>query len=214
MTEGARTAARLAFWAAGLFLVLLGALHVLVPELDPSWHFISEYEIGPYGWVMQLAFLALATSCVSLAIAVVSQVRTIGGYLGLAMLVVSAAGMVLAGIFVTEPVNAARVATTMHGRLHGIGFMLDTVPFAAVLINWSLARNVAWSSERHLLLWTAGLPLIGLAIFIVSMARMLPPPGTMIGPDVLVGWPNRILVLTHCAWILPVAWRAAQQKTS
>src|SRR5205814_6215814 len=86
MTEGSRTAARLAFWAGALFIACLAAMHLLAPELDPSWHFISEYEIGPYGWIMQLAFLALAASCVSLAIAVVPQVRTVGGYLGLVML--------------------------------------------------------------------------------------------------------------------------------
>ena len=48
------------------FLVLLALLHFLKPELDPSWRMISEYEIGEYGWVMTLAFLALSVSYAAL----------------------------------------------------------------------------------------------------------------------------------------------------
>jgi hypothetical protein len=51
------TAARITFWAAALFLVLIAVLHILKPEYDPSWRMISEYAIGRFGWVMQLAFV-------------------------------------------------------------------------------------------------------------------------------------------------------------
>jgi hypothetical protein len=210
MSGFSRGAARLAFTASALFVLCLAGLHVLKPDLDPSWHFISEYEIGDHGWVMRLAFFLLALSCASLGIAISSQIRTVGGYLGLGMLVLSAIGMTMAGIFVTEPVNASRVAQTAHGRLHELGAMLDSVPFAAVLINWSLARNQAWRPARRLLFLTAGLPLVGLLVFLVSLAIMLPPPGTNLGPEVLVGWPNRILILAHCAWLMPVAWQASK----
>ena len=53
-------AAWVAFAATGVFVVLLLLLHVVRSELDPSWHFISEYEIGKHGWIMQAAFLVLA----------------------------------------------------------------------------------------------------------------------------------------------------------
>jgi hypothetical protein len=58
VTTGSPTAARLSFAATTLFLVLLAALHLFKPELDPSWHVISEYAIGRYGWLMVLAFLS------------------------------------------------------------------------------------------------------------------------------------------------------------
>ena len=54
------TAARLSFARAAMFTVLLAALHFIKPGLDPSWHFISEYAIGDYGWIMVLAFPSLA----------------------------------------------------------------------------------------------------------------------------------------------------------
>jgi Protein of unknown function (DUF998) len=75
-------AARITFWAAALFLVLLAVLHILKPEYDPSWRMISEYEIGRFGWVMQLAFCALAIASVSAIVAVWSAVKSIIGYIG------------------------------------------------------------------------------------------------------------------------------------
>ena len=205
-SDSSRTAARLSFGAAVGFVSLLADLHLLKPEIDPSWRFISEYELGDFGWMMQLAFFSLALSCASLGIAVLSQVLTIPGHIGLALLLLSAVGMTMGGVFVTDPITATGDLRTSHGRLHELGATLDVVPFAALLINWSLSRNQAWLSTRRTLRWTAGLPLIGLVIFIVSMAIMLPHNGGKLGPTVLVGWPNRLMILAHCAWLMPVAW--------
>lgn len=195
ITERSRTAARLCFAASAAFILLLVALHFVKPELDPSWRFISEYELGEYGWLMRLAFFCLALSCVSLCVAIVSQVRRVG-YLGLALLLLAAFGMALAGAFAPDPNN----------KLHEVGAMLDHLPFAALLINYSLYRNAAWSASRRMLRWTAGLPLLGLVVFVGSMAIMLPRHGGRPGPEVLVGWPNRIMILAHCAWLMPLAW--------
>jgi hypothetical protein len=85
VTAISATAASLSFTGTISFMVLLTALHLIKPELDPSWHFISEYAIGDYGWVMMLAFLSLAFSCVTLFLTIRSQIRSLGGYIGLAL---------------------------------------------------------------------------------------------------------------------------------
>ena len=197
-------AAETAFFASLAFIVLLAALHVLRPDLDPSWRFISEYELGNYGWIMRLAFVCLAVSCVALCWAVVPHLRGVLGYLGVALVLLAASGMVLAAIFAPHPVN----------RLHEIGAMLDHLPFAAPLINWGLARNPAWKRSRGMLLLTAFVPLVGLIVFVAAMMVMLPANGGKPGPTVLVGWPNRIMILAHCAWIMPLAWIAWRGKAS
>src|ERR1700730_17142513 len=102
------TAAKLSFAATALLLVLLAALHFIKPELDPSWRMISEYEIGRYGWVMQVAFVSWAVSCVALFVAVLSQVRTIGGRIGLALLLLSATGLIIAAFGVSDPITATK----------------------------------------------------------------------------------------------------------
>lgn len=203
-----QAASRISMGATISFVVILATLHILKPELDPSWRFISEYAIGEFGWLMTLAFFSLAVSCVSLFMAIKSQVRTIAGKIGLALLLITAAGMAIAGIFPTDPITTSKETMSSNGQLHELGAMLDLMPFAALLISWSLARhNQAWRTVRRALAWTAGLPLIGLIVFMASVTFMLPSDGTF-GPDVLVGWPNRILILTYCVWLGVVAWKA------
>jgi hypothetical protein len=49
-------AARLAIVAIASYQILLIALIFLRPDLAPSWHTISEWAIGPYGWIIQVRF--------------------------------------------------------------------------------------------------------------------------------------------------------------
>src|ERR671911_69713 len=126
-----RTAALLAFAGAFTFAVLLVALHFIKPELDPSWHFISEYAIGRYGWMMVLAFLSLALGYVGLFVAIRSQLRTITGRIGLALLLVSALGLIIAAVFTTDPITVSEDALTTEGTLHNMGGTLGmAMPFA------------------------------------------------------------------------------------
>jgi hypothetical protein len=212
MTANSQTAARLSFAGATMFVVLLVTLHFIKPELDPSWRMISEYEIGDYGWIIVLAFLSLALSCVALFVAIRSQIRTTGGKMGLALLLVSALGMTIAAIFTSDPITASQDELTTHGTLHGLGSVLGIpgFPIAATLISLSLARNPAWSPARRSLLWTAGLTWISLLVFALSVAVMLPQSQGRFGPDVLIGWPNRLNMVANSAWLMVVAWGAAQ----
>jgi len=189
-----QVAARISWGSSFAFILLLTLLHFLKPELDPSWRFISEYELGAYGWVMQLAFFCLTLSCATLVVAIFQDARTIAGYIGMGLVLLAAFGMALAGVFVPDEVN----------RLHEVGAMLDHLPFGAILINWSLARKGTWDQARTMLATTAFIPLLGLILFIGSMILMLPQNEGKPGPNVLVGWPNRIMILAHCAWIIPL----------
>ena len=202
----------MSFAAAATFLVLLATLHFIKPEFDPSWNMISQYEIGRYGWVMQLAFLSLALSCLTLVVAIHSQVGTIWGRIGLALLLVTTVGMTIAAINVTDPLTTPKDKMTAHGNLHGLGFILG-VPsqtIAAVLISLSLRRNAAWSSARRALLWTAQLPWVSLVAMVVTIMVFLPLNGGKFGPGVPVGLPNRLYIIACCVWLMTVAWNAIQ----
>jgi len=192
------TAALLSFAAAATFVVLLAALHFIKPELDRSWHFISEYAIGDYGWMMVVAFLPLALSYVSLFVAIRSQLWTIVGRIGLALLLVSALGSTIAAIFTTDPITVSEEAVTPEGDLHNLGGALGiAMPFAAGLIGWRLARNPAWSSAKRPLLWASGLTLVAFLVSFVSPGVMVSQSGGKFGPEVLVGWPNRFEVVAY-----------------
>jgi len=207
------TAARLSFASAATFVVLLTALHLIKPELDPSWHFISEYAIGRYGWLMVLAFLSLALSYVSLFVAIRSQLRTIVGRIGLALLLVSALGLTTAAIFTTDPITVSENAVTTEGTLHNLGGTLGiAMPFAAALIGWKLARNPAWSSAKRPLLWATGLALVAFVVSFVSLGVMASQSGGKFGPEVLVGWPNRFEVVAYSVCLMVVAWQALKLR--
>ena len=192
------------------YALVLVLLHVLRPDLDPSWRFVSEYAIGTFGYLMIMAFLSLSAGYVSLFLAIRSQVPTIWGKIGLALLLFSAAGMAIAGVFVTDPITTPAAERSMTGRLHEVGAFLDLTPLAAPLISWSVARrNPNWAPARRSLLWTAWLPLLGLVIFIsATLIFGQQPPG----PDVPIGWPNRFLVITYCSWLIALSWQALRLR--
>ncbi|MBI5964378.1 MAG: DUF998 domain-containing protein [Chloroflexi bacterium] len=208
ITAVSQTAARLSFTTAATFVVLLAALHFLEPEFDPSWRFISEYALGRYGWIMALAFLSLAVSYAALFVAIQSQLRTIVGRIGLALLLISAVSFVMAGIFPTDPITTSPDAATTNGTLHNIGGTLGlAMTFAAVIVSWNLARNPVWLSARQSLLWTAGIAVACTVGFIVYVMAALPSDGTF-GPNVLAGGIGRIEILAYCAWVMTVSRQA------
>lgn len=195
---------------AGLFLVLLAALHVIKPEFDPAWRFASEYAIGDYGWIMTVAFICLAISCAAVVVAVRPHVNTIGGRLGLILLVVVAVTLVAAGIFVADPITATSDQLTMHGTLHGVAATIGIpgLPVAAILITRSLVRNPTWLSAKRWLRWIAHLTWISVVVMFASMFIMLSQTQGKFGPEVLIGWPNRLVVLAYCTWLIAVGSHA------
>jgi hypothetical membrane protein len=196
------------FTAAAAFVVLLAALHILEPEFDPSWRFISEYELGRYGWVMRLAFYSLAVSYIALTVAIHSQLRTFVGRIGLALLLISALGLAMAGTFKTDPITTDPDAATTSGMLHSIGGSLGiAMTFSAVLVSWRLARNPAWVSARRSLLWSAGIAVACSAGFIVYLMTALPSNGKF-GPGVFAGGIGRIEILAYSVWLMVVARQA------
>jgi hypothetical protein len=206
-------AARLSFAGAAMFVVLLAALHLIKPELDPSLHFVSEYAIGDYGWMMGLAFLSFALSYAALFMALRSQVRTRAGRVGLALLLVSAVGLIMGSMFATDPISASDEARTTSGKLHSVGGTIGIVmPFAAALVSWGLTRNRAWSLAREPLLWSAGLAVLGFLVSVVSLGALLSQSNGSFGPDVLVGWPNRLEILAYTVWPMVVAWCAVRLR--
>lgn len=210
------TAARLSIAAVIAYQFVLIALMFIRPDLDPSWHTISEWAIGPHGWIMVLAFLVSALSYGSLLVAIKSQVGSTWGKIGLAILLICTIGTAGVGVFVTDPMPLRNLTTT--GTLHVIcgASALMLLPFAALLINLNLAlSNPAWAPARAALLWTAGLPLLNLAAFVVHMAVFIAPLGeNAYGPGVPIGWPPRLLFLSYMVWLITLASQAIKLKRS
>lgn len=205
-----QAAAQWSFGMAVISIFLIFILHFLKPELEPSWHMVSEYAIGNYGWVMRLAFFCWAISCLGLYAALRSQVITRSGRIGLVLLLIVGLSLVMAGMFVMDSPNAGKEELTTHGNLHALAGMIG-IPgqaIAALLISLSLARNPAWASANRAILFSAILTLVSLIIMFGSVFYFLGETQGKFGPDTLIGWPNRLLVIAYCGWLMTVAWYA------
>ena len=196
-----QAAARISFVASVASLVFLAALHLLSPEFDPSWRMVSEYALGSHGWVLSLMFLAWALSCVALFFAIRSQIKTIGGKIGLGFLLAAALGMTMAAFF--------DVKHDLHGLAAIIG--IPSLPIAAILIGVGLGRNSSWTAARRLLMWTAILTWVSLVLMNLAIFTGFSQTGA-INPGAWFGWANRILILAYNGWLMVVAWRGLQMR--
>lgn len=187
----------LAFAACAVAVAALVAAHALRPDLDPTWRPISDHALGPWGWVMTVAFVAWGLALASPAVALWPQVRSRTGRLGLGLIVLGAVGPIVAAVFPADPASAAGGATTTVGALHLAGAMIAdavAIGLTVLTVSW-LRRPPAWPAPRALLvvaticLWAA--------VGWVTLALAHYAPDGRLGPDAPVGWANRALVAAH-----------------
>lgn len=205
-----RRAALLAFGLVAGFLVILAALHFVEPEFDPSWRWISEYQLGDHGWLMSVAFFLWGAGALTLSITLWPSLRTRAGRVGRWWFLLSAVALFGAGTFVTDPITATEPTTA--GTLHTVFGMCTilTFPVMATLVVRGLLSNPEWVPARRRLLWTTALTWIAPLSFwgaIVVSTAVNHAEGP--GPDVLAGWPNRLMAVSYGVWIMTVAWQAA-----
>ena len=131
----------------------------------------------------------------------------------LGALAFSGSGFALAGVFRTDPVTLDPHLATTAGKLHAFGGALGmAMPMAVALVSWSLIRNGV--TTRSAVWPTAALALLGAVVSMAALGVLLSRSGGRFGPDVPVGWPNRIEIATYVMWFLNVSARvwALQQR--
>lgn len=132
-----------------IFVATVTALHLLQPDYDPTNQLISELALGPYGWVMTLAFggLALAVLGVQAAISALGAVRGLRLLLAAAALCFLAAGIFPLGN--TSEIHIAAIATAFVLSVLAMYLFpsgASRATFAAPrAVSWSLAVGVAVS---------------------------------------------------------------------
>lgn len=206
-----KNAACTSFCAAAISLTSILLLHILEPQFDPSWRFISEYATGPYGWLMFVAFEAMALSYASLAFALKSEAATAPTKAGIILVSLSAIGCAMAGIFPMDPIVPMPQQPTMHGNIHGIGSMLGipTLPIGAMLLTYGVSNKAEWHASRLRLCLSANLTWVSLVAMFVLMSIWMSASNGQFGPDVPVGWLNRLVVAAYLAWTMMMAASAA-----
>ena len=203
------TASRIALVSNLVFVGLLATLHVIKSDVDPSWHFISDYANGQRGWIMQVAFLCLAVSNLSTWMSVRDCLRSAVGKTGSVLFLVGTLGLVVAAIFVSDPVNTPVEAQTTSGKLHNVGGGLGILGFVGtLLLSFRLLRYEAWRPQRRAVWIATGILIAGFLFSFLTIAKLATEHKGVFSPDTPVGWPNRVGILCGCVWLAVISWKA------
>jgi hypothetical membrane protein len=167
--------------AAAASLALLVAAHIARPEIPVLTSVVSQYAVGPFGWIQALVFATLAVSCLALFVVLLRTQLSAGGRIGTWLLLAASIGLALAAVF--------ELGQPMHEVASMIGNL--SLPVAMLLIGIALKpRSRGQFVVSHL-------PWIGVVLMMSSLFLL---------PDV-VGLANRFVVLAYVAWLLLVSSR-------
>jgi Protein of unknown function (DUF998) len=168
-------------------------LHVVRPELSPVSHRLSEYANGAYGSMMTASFLTLGAGMVALGLGL-RVVRATSGWFHLvpAAVIAAGCGMVVSGLFPTDPAGFPTTSERVHSLASGAASM--------VLIGAALLSTLGARSRRRRLAtdWTGALAVAALMLGAVS---------PVLHDTAWTGLSQRLLWLTLLAWLLLTAWQ-------
>lgn len=166
-----RQLALIAMLGPAVYVALLALLHALQPETNDT-DAISEYALGDYGWLMNVAFFAVAVGVAALAVGLLGALTPApSARLGTAFLALAAVGWALLGAGNVDPEGAE---STTHGLIHGIGYltMVPSMFLALFLLARAFRRDKLWRTLRRSVL---ALALAALAAFVLGFADVASP---------------------------------------
>lgn len=140
---------------------LVVALHVLRSELGPAGHRLSEYAVGPWGWLMTAAFVAFAAGALA-----VRRTLPAGGRLRpvRAALAVAVVGLVLSAVFETDvatpdaPREMVHSLASTSALLALVAAAVWSVTYARAAVVWRRASGAATVAATLAALATAVSP--------------------------------------------------------
>jgi hypothetical protein len=203
IAQGAgQTLPALVIGSAALAVLLLALLHALRPDLDPSWHVISEYANGPHGWLMTITFAALASACAAIVLMLLPVIDSWSIRVGTVLLALAAAGLAMAALFPADIVQDPMPPVSWTGNMHGIASMLGnpTLLIGMLVLAFALPGQTPWEGAGSILLALAVIAWLSFIAMMVGMFVFL-PQGTG-GLGGLVGYGNRLLVAAYAGWLI------------
>jgi hypothetical membrane protein len=167
-----------------LFLAIVALLHALEPETNDTGA-ISEYALGDYGWLMNIAFVAAGIGFAALAFLLKEALPpSRGARAGQGLLWIGALGWILLG---AGNIDREGADTTWHGVVHGIGFFLASPAslVAMFVLARVLRRDPSWAALGRLTRWAA---VVALLAFVLAFMDVVEPVTFRLFVAVLLGW--------------------------
>jgi hypothetical membrane protein len=193
-----------AFGAAGpiIFLAVATLLGLLQPGYSMTTHAISELALGPHGWVQTANFYMIGLAFIAFACGLYFDLgHRSRGARGLvsALLVVSGVGLILSGVFPTDPPGAPETGT---GALHNLAFLVVFFPLIAAYPFIALVLRKEPGFRTHTLV-TALMPLVVFGLMFVYVGF-----GSGVGDPFygVSGLIQRALITVAFGWITVTGW--------
>jgi hypothetical membrane protein len=186
--------AAICFIAYAAIALLL--MHVLRPDFSPASHMISDYAVGPYGWVMQTVFVGLSAGCTMLLVGLArSGPTSIAARLGIFLLAVASIGLIVSAIYPTDLQGAP---ATRSGYFHTLSFFVNvaSIVLAIVLLTVSFGSEPRWRPYRRTSVIMLSLIALAFVLQVVTLRKGAP-----------YGLANRFFVCVLLAWIIATSYR-------
>jgi hypothetical membrane protein len=171
------------FVAAAYYVLVAATLHVLEPDYDPRFKFMSDYAWSSLGWLMTTTFFVLALAILAVACGLRDVPASLpGAPVGWGLLVVAAAGVMLAGVFRGFPLHDVAGALAFPG-----------MTMSALFLSWRFRRAAEWRPIHR----STALMSLGMLAALMSMIAG-------------VGWPGvqqRAFLILFLAWLCIVTHR-------
>ena len=127
----------------GYFAACVTSMHLIRPEYDPVAETVSQYAIGPYGYLMTAGFFSVGAGVVSLAIGL-SRALPQAPRIGLALLGLGGVCVFFVGVFpIDRRSPEAPVAEFVHDALS-----MASIVFATTAM-LTLTRHLSRDSGRR-----------------------------------------------------------------
>jgi len=159
----AKIAQLVVFFCAGYYVIVGMALHILEPEFDPRFRFMSEYALSAHGWLMTTTFFVLGLATFAVAMALRNGQQSLkGARIGFGLLAVGALFVCLAGVFKDSlPHLLASVV------------VFPSIVMAVLLLSWSFRQTAEWRPIYGPMLFIA----LGMLALFLSMVADVGMPG-------------------------------------
>ena len=184
--------------AGPLFIVVLLVQDYTRPGFDPRLDLLSLLSLGDWGWVQMINFILAGVLNLLYAVGLWRRLHPgRGGTWGPILIAVYGFGLVVVGIFRTDPANGfppgvpAATHPTFHGAIHALGALFVFLLLAAALLVF-VRLFLAWK-ER----WWAVYCLVSTVLFLLIFFTGFTSAALMariLRLAVLIGWMAASLV--------------------
>lgn len=175
------------------YLLNIAALHFLRPDVNPVFEPVSNYAVGPHGFLFIAADFGSGLAALALALGLFIGITPSGrSYVGLFLLGLYGVSELMAGLFPIDVGGESTIVGTIHivGNVSFFG-----LPIAVLLLSLGMDKDERWRSLRR--------PALA-----VSLAVVLTVILTIVGSNIgLFGATQRIANVTGLVWMLVVAIR-------